>query len=377
MYITKCCAYPNFNAKIIDSHSHIGNLNGVYYDLGHIEPFMKPLPNGDVVEKMIISDLDILQGIGKQKDRTEYLLRHVSDTDKYALIASCNVKEDVGTMKNLIEQNRERFVGLKFHPHLQDLPINDTQYKPYFQLATDLKLPCLIHSAADITEAGLLTGNIEKFADPREIYAMAKIYKETPFVMAHLGSGINEAHSYTTDIIIESIKKGDANLYADFSWVDIDHKVGSNSSKENLINAIKRLKGIGEKDWQYGDQTFRLMFGSDAPLGRFADKNERVNFYNKYIEEVKTAIRNDADLKPDAEKIIDDLFYNNAKKLYNLKSNDQPTRKITKSEKILSFLGNNKGKIALGLGAFFALAISLCYHEDKKEKNKPNLSLVG
>ena len=260
---------------------------------------------------------------------------------------------------------------------MQNVPIYKNEYKPYFNLAKEFNLPCLIHTAVDLTEDGMHSGILDKFADPKEVYIVAKNYKETPFVLAHLGSGWKDAHKYTTDIIIESIKKGDANLYADISWVDIDYTIDGKPSKENLLNAIKRLKGIGEKDWTYGDQSFRLMFGSDAPIGRFADPNNRINHYSNYIEEVKTAIRNDNDLKADAEKIIDDLFYNNAKKLYNLKENEQPARQIKSSEKAFKFLSKHAGKFLLGGAVVFAGVMALCYHADKKEKSKPNLSLVG
>ena len=83
------------------------------------------------------------------------------------------------------------------------------------------------------------------------------------------------------------------------------------------------------------------------------------------------------DLKADAEKIIDDIFYNNAKKLYNLTNNEQSSRKISTSEKFLSYLSKNIGKLAIGAGALFVGILALCYHSDNKEKNKPNLSLVG
>lgn len=374
MYITKCCAYPNFQGKIIDTHVHTGNHEGKYFDRKNLEPFFKKLPNGDVVEKMIVSDLDVLTGTQPQRLRNEYIMKHLADTNKYAIIASCNVKENVNDLRGLLQDNKGKFVGLKFHPHIQEIPINDAKYKPYFEVANEQKLPCLIHSVADITKEGKLTGKLEKFSDPKSIYEVAKNYKETPFVMAHLGSGWKEAHKYTTDVIIDSIKKGDANLYADFSWVNID---SPNGSKDDILNAIKRLKGIGEADWKYGDQSFRLMFGSDAPIGRFQNESSQIYDYNKYIEEIKTAIKNDKDLKADAEKIIDDIFYNNAKKLYNLTSNEQPSRKISTSEKILSYLSKNIGKLAIGAGALFVGILALCYHSDNKEKNKPNLSLVG
>ena len=127
-------------------------------------------------------------------------------------------------------------------------------------------------------------------------------------------------------------KKGDANLYADISWVDIDEP------QEHIVKAIKRLKGIGEKDWRFCDQSFRLMFGSDAPLARFKG-NDALNIYTDFIERIKSSIKNDKDLKSDANSIIDDLFYNNAKKLYltNKKKSDFSKNKILIASAVIVF----------------------------------------
>ena len=118
------------------------------------------------------------------------------------------------------------------------------------------------------------------------------------------------------------------------------------------------------------------MFGSDAPLDRFAKEETRITSYNNFIEEIKAAIRNDNDLKADADKIIDDLFYNNAKKLYKLKT-PKSYRELSKSEKVLNFMSKNIGKLSLGAIGAFAIAMGLCFHEDKVKKNKPHISLVG
>lgn len=89
----------------------------------------------------------------------------------------------------------------------------------------------------------------------------------------------------------------------------------NNISDLSMHYVVCNNKGIGEKDWKYGDQSFRLMFGTDAPLARF-QQNDAREVYSKFVDNIKSSIRNDKDLKPEAEKIIDDLFYNNAEKLY-------------------------------------------------------------
>ena len=78
------------------------------------------------------------------------------------------------------------------------------------------------------------------------------------------------------------------------------------------------MKGIGDKNWSYGDQSYRLIFGTDSPLARFknSENNNSVKIYTKFVEDIKNAIKKDPDLSKDSEKIIEDLFYNNANKLY-------------------------------------------------------------
>ena len=144
----------------------------------------------------------------------------------------------------------------------------------------------------------------------QQYYELAKKYPKTPIVMAHMGAGWNESHNLALNVILDSIKNGDANLYADISWVDIDE-----DSKYHILNAIKTLKGYNNPDWKYGDQSFRLFFGSDAPLARFGE-DEALNHYNKFVESIKKAIRCDNFLKNDSEKIIQELFHDNAEKLF-------------------------------------------------------------
>ena len=134
-----------------------------------------------------------------------------------------------------------------------------------------------------------------------------------------MGSGWNQAHDKAINILLESIRNNDANLYADISWVDIDNpQIEEHSPKEHIVKAIKELKGIDNPNWPHGDQSFRLLFGTDVPLARFHDWTypEALNDYAKFVDDIKFAIRNDNALKENSEKIIEDLFCNNAKKLY-------------------------------------------------------------
>ena len=341
--------------NIIDSHAHIGDLNGKTYTKSQLDVFVKTtLPNNDDVEKMYVSNLDVLTSKKSELEGNKELLGKFKNSNKYELFLACSPKDgNVNNIRNLVKENPDKFIGLKFHSTLQNLDLSDSRYIPYLEFANKNKIPCLFHSAVALID-GKINPTVKDVSDPESIYKLAKQYRQTPFVMAHLGAGWNESHDRAIETLVNSVKNGDANLYADISWVDIglEHSGNFNPSehrsKEHILKAIKRLKGIGEKDWKYGDQSYRLMFGSDAPLDRFSNEKDRLKEYTTFIDDIKFAIKNDKDLSANADKIIDDLFYNNAKKLYCKKLNIAKPKNLFKYL-ILAF-------IAIGIGgiAFFS-----------------------
>ena len=346
-----------FHGKIIDSHTHVGRLGENTYLKTDLDVFIKSeLPNKDTVEKMFVSDLDILTSNKREYEGNLALLKLFKNNDKYSLIASCSPKDgNIKNIEKLFNENPKGFIGLKFHPLIQNLPLTDEKYKPYMDFAKKKNLPCLFHSQVELLEGGKINHDLIHISDPSEIYSLAKKYPKTPVVIAHLGAGWNEAHDRAIDVLMESIRNGNANLYADVSWVDIDNP------QTHIVKAIKKLKGIGEKDWKYGDQSFRLMFGTDAPLSRFKENNAR-EVYTNYIESIKSAIRNDKDLKPESEKIIEDLFYNNSKKLYSISEQTTNVSNTSLSKT------NNKWKYFLGVIGVLALIGGIYYN--KSEKNE-------
>lgn len=347
---------PVFMGKIIDSHAHIGSHDNGNYRKRDLDIFVKSeLPNKDTVEKMIVSNLDVLHGIKDEFEGNKAALETFKDSKSYAILASCNPKDgDISKIEKLFKEYPNDFVGLKFHSDIQQLPLSDKKYEPYMKFASDNKLPCLFHSQVNTLNDGKINPELKHISDPESIYVLAKKYPKTPVVMAHLGAGWREAHDKATDILVESIKKGDANLYADVSWVDID------DAQTHIVKAIKRLKGIRDKDWTYGDQSFRLMFGTDAPLARFQGE-DAVKTYTDFIERIKTSIRNDKDLMTEADKIIDDLFYNNAKKLY-LTKKQTPTTEQPPRSKYKTLLW----ALAAAIAVISGIAIYKSKHSDSK-----------
>ncbi|MBO5947337.1 amidohydrolase family protein [bacterium] len=304
----------NFSGKIIDAHAHIGKHDGINYTKQDLDVFVKSkLANNDEVEKIIVSDIDVLHGVKDEYKGNFDTFNLLKNDPHYEFLISCNPqKGNVCEIEKLYKSNLEKIVGLKFHPSIQNLELIDKKYEAYMDFATKNNLPCLFHSEVQTLADGKIDTQKILISDPQKIYELARKYSKTPVVMAHMGGGWAEAHDKAIDVLINSIKNGDANLYADVSWVDIDHP------QTHIIKAIKMLNGIGEKDWSYGDQSFRLMFGTDIPLARFKNNNsdDSIKNYTKFVENIKSAIRNDKDLGINSEKIIEDLFYNNAQKLY-------------------------------------------------------------
>lgn len=318
----KNASIVGFKGKIIDSHAHIGFHEGQLLTKSDLDTFTKSkLPNKDIIEKFIVSDIDVLHGKLNEYEGNKNTLNLLKNDSNYSLLASCNpIIGCIDNIKKLFGEFKGMFLGLKFHPEIQQKEPSNSMFFPYYKFASENNLPCLFHSQVDLNEKGELSKKINKYSDPRVIYDVARKYPKVPFVMAHLGAGWNEAHDLAIDVLVNSVKNRDANLYADISWVDIGPEWERHTSKEHIIKAIKKLKGIDDSDWIYGDQSFRLMFGSDAPLSRFKH-DERLNAvknYTDFIQDIKNAIRNDSILSKDSKSIIKNLFYENAKKLYLL-----------------------------------------------------------
>lgn len=350
----------NFYGKIIDSHIHIGNWseNGKSRDYTKdIDVFIKSaLDNGDTVEKVIVSNLDCMtrkndkfysdETVGNKK-----LLKLASKNSKIAPLATCQPGYgDVENIRKLLRGNPDKFVGLKFHPEQLNIPVSDPRYQAYMEFAKEKGLPCLFHSArsVDVTYPDGGVGKASVLSNPEQIYELAKKTKEVPVIMAHWGGDGEKNIDITTKCIIDSIKNKDATLYADISWVDCN-----NSQKPNLKRIIEQLKSENALD--------RILFGTDAPLGRFSSKAE----YEKTINDIKTMIRHE--FSTEAEDIIDKIFYSNAKKVFFIKKGEGENTPPPKAPKPN---GNKWTKLIIAGGLLMLGILGIClYNKHNNSKS--------
>ena len=125
-------SYINFTGKIIDSHVHIGKHDGGDYRKNDLDIFVKSqLPNKDTVEKMIVSDLDVLHGKKGEFEGNKSALELFKNSGHYLLLASCNPKEgNAENIKKLFKIYPDDLKGLKFHSDIQQLSLSDKKYEP-------------------------------------------------------------------------------------------------------------------------------------------------------------------------------------------------------------------------------------------------------
>lgn len=314
--------HPVFNGKIIDAHTHVGTYtDGLFntcdkFEARHFKEILShPISGGeDIVEKIIVSNLDCinnkipqLEAKAKQKgiqmrylnelDGNREMLRISNELPILKPLAVCQPNETVNANNIRAVLKEGTFFGLKFHPLHMKLAADDVKYDDYMRVAEEYKFPCLFHT----------DGVRCAYSSPEQTYALAKRHPKVPVILAHMGAG-EDSHSRAVKVLLDSIENGDALLYADISWVD-DGK----ADKRVILDTLEKLQHTSK-----GDMTERLLFGTDAPLGKFgADGIKDPQYYRKNIEQIKTAIKGRF---KNAEELINKVFYENAQELFFTKN---------------------------------------------------------
>ena len=120
------------------------------------------------------------------------------------------------------------FVGLKFHPAMNQFPADSQIVDPYLELCARHGLAAVFHSDP---------GGI---ASPERIYAVARRHPAVPVVLYHMG--FFGPHLGAIEVVKESVREADASLYLGTAQADPDA----------VLSAVQEL----------GSE--RVLFGSDA-----------------------------------------------------------------------------------------------------------------
>ena len=355
----------SFSGRIIDSHVHLGRWQGVSYSPASLDIYTgTPLKNGDSIEKMIVSHLGCINedGILDELEGNTRMLDIAAGNPKIAPLAVCQPNLTGGNpakIEKLLLDNPDRFVGFKFHPKCMRAAANSNVYDSYMELAQKYSMPCLFHSDKTFDIRHFDGSLSEKclYSRPEQIYELAKRHKDVPVILAHMGGNDGENVKAAVDIIIDSIENDRAKLYADISWVNPD-----TSEKPDIIEALRRLRNTKK-----GDMTDRLLFGTDAPIGRFGNGGENgitpLDAYSKVVTDIKAYITKMFP-KSEADELIEKVFYKNAYNLFFPKkvsdSKPQISKHVFPAKKCIVGL--------VSLGVVTSAAVSLFNKISKKEK---------
>lgn len=303
--------------KIIDAHAHLGifadGMNNTCdrFEMQHFQRILAHLPDGVIIEKIIVSNLNCIDNVSPEMeekliekglkwtllneiDGNREILNIIKENPILKPLAVCqpDKTENADNIRRILKEGQ--FYGLKFHPLHMKLEADNEKYDDYLNAAEENNLPCLFHCDA----AGC------PYSSPEQIYTLAKRHPKVPIILAHLGGG-EPAHLRAQNVLLDSINNGTALLYADISWVDCN-----SPEKKNITDALRRLQNTKK-----GDMTSRLLFGTDAPIGKFGARGMYdPNYYGENIKQIKTAIENV--FKEQSHSIINKLFYDNAEQLF-------------------------------------------------------------
>lgn len=176
----------------------------------------------------------------------------------------------------------KKAIGLKIYAGYYHYYVYDNIYLPIYELAKKHNIPIVIHSGDTYSERGLL-----KYSRPMDVDEIAVRYREVNFIIAHLGD------PWVMDCA-EVIYKN-RNVYADISGLIVGDKkqVEKVKKRKTFIKHIKTAL-------VYADNYKKIIYGSDWPL---VDTRAYIGFVKKVIP----------------RKYYEDVFYNNAKKVYNIR----------------------------------------------------------
>jgi uncharacterized protein len=219
--------------RIIDAHVHIASWPTIKKTEDYILSSMKKYG----VSFSLISNCDGAEfpSVGKRlatpkdtltclKEVIAFVKKHPDETG--ALVWIRPRKEKLAQdLVDYIRSQRQYIYGIKFHPYESHLRIDTREMMPWINLARELGVPMLVHTAAD------------KYSDVAFLKTVADFNPDVVFIAAHLQLCSDNKAAYEA-------MKTTPNLYADTAWV-------------NMKMAKKVLEHIGEE---------RIMFGTDNPI---------------------------------------------------------------------------------------------------------------
>ena len=219
---------------IVDIHAHIGTFRG--FDLSM--PTLLDNLERYGLQLALISNIDgaNLPGTTANLDEVESNQATADSVLKYPhlfrglLWTRPNQRVPIADLERFLTDPayEQVFVGMKFHPVMNQFPADSENVDPYLELCAKHDLAAVFHSDP--------SGD----ASAVRIYAAARRHPGVPIVLYHMG--FFGPHRGAIDVVAESVKNGDAELYLGTAQAD----------PTGVLAAVAEL----------GSE--RVLFGSDA-----------------------------------------------------------------------------------------------------------------
>lgn len=268
---------------IIDSHMHIGGKNSLFEMKESDVLYAMQTYN---IDRAIVSNADSVEFdpshviLPKEEQVSQYnsAVRMINFARNHtpgiyaAIWLKPNTERLEKSFAELLKRNLDIVKAIKVHPFYSALRFNDIKMNEYIELAENLNLPVIVHTAND------------EFSNPELVFDMAKKYPSVKFIMAHLE--LNSDNRRATELCARL-----PNLLADTAWVSI-------------TNAISFIQHCGGE---------KLLFGSDAPIdGKdtyLKNKAGNRSIYQDYFYELEKFI---------SPAEYENVMYKNALRIFNI-----------------------------------------------------------
>jgi len=257
---------------IIDAHVHIGreelfspsmvefmNSHHLLDEAGR----RRLLPEGLIeemdsnnIDKAIVFPLAFPENAEQLNILNEFTINSVSKYSKrligFAVIAPSDIAASIKLLEQVIKEDQLR--GIKIHPSMQRVFMNDPLLDPIYEFATQADIPILFHSGAGPS------GQSDKYSQPSLIEDVLIKHKGLKVILAHMGRPFYEETAY--------ILRKYGNVFADISANK--GRKGGPALLRHVLMFLHTYAGAAE----------RLIFGTDYPVFTFHD----------YLNQVHTAL---------------------------------------------------------------------------------------
>lgn len=229
---------------IIDCHTHLNRY--LEHQPRELSARVRNLRRG--MDTHGVSHALVLTSYTVNEDRpsTDDVLQALDGDGRFGVVAGVSVPhlgtEQVSYLRGLLSERRIR--GLKLYPGYQPFGLQERKLTPVYEMAAEHGVPVVIHTGDTYHNAAMV-----KYAHPLRVDEVAVRFRETRFVMGHLGN------PWFTDAM-QVVYKNE-NVWADISGFTL----GAFEPRFEAM-LVRKLNDVVA----YINSPEKLMFGTDWPI---------------------------------------------------------------------------------------------------------------